>query len=72
MSLNLYAQVNDRSGQVMEERLAIQNDEQAAKTLTSNGEFDHTEWLEAEQKELTEQRARLMDVVTVEGAAEYE
>lgn len=72
MSLNLYAQVNDRTAEVMKEIGAQERDDVPDSTRTQHGGFDHTKWLHAELESLSEERERLMDAVTVEGAVNYE
>lgn len=71
--VNLYAKVNNRTVEITNELWDIENDDQAERTLTIQGdEFNNKNWLEAEQAELREKREALMDAVTVQGTAQYE
>lgn len=70
---NLYAKVNNRSVAITNELWDIEKDEIAERTLTiDGGEFNNREWLEAEQQELRDRRADLMDTVTAAGQVSYE
>ena len=71
--VNLYAKVNNRTVEITNELWDIENDDQAERTLTIQGdEFNNKEWLEAEEQELREKREKLMDAVTAQGTAQYE
>jgi hypothetical protein len=64
-------QLDERSVRVATELQAIDEDQCPAHTRTPTGEFDHEAWLEAELRDVMDERKHLEQVVTVEGGVEY-
>ena len=72
--MNQLAQINDRDAEISQELFEIEQGERPMeKYLFEHDEmFNHEEWLEAEREEIRDERERVLNIVTVSGAAHYD
>lgn len=66
--LNLFAQVQEHESDVQSKLVEVAGGKRPSEIETPNGAFDNEAWLDAELKAATEEKERIIGVVTVEDA----